>query len=318
MTVIMGTGDFKFRVEPDWAKLPDDWDLKDVGGVAVDQQDRVFVFNRGDRPMIVLDREGNVLRTWGETTFKRPHAVHLAPDETIWCADEGDHVIRHCTLDGEVLSTIGTPGAPAPIFSGQPFNRPTQTALTPSGDILVADGYGNARVHKYTPEGRWLMSWGEFGTDPGQFNVVHNITCDDDGFVYIADRENYRIQVFDTDGKFVTQWHNLFRPCGLYMHGTRQPIFFVGELGPFLAINRRFPNIGPRISILDHNGQLLGRLGGPHAGTEDGTFIAPHTLAMDSRGDLYLGEVSYSAWEHVFPNAARPRRIRGLQKLARI
>ncbi|WP_158931549.1 peptidyl-alpha-hydroxyglycine alpha-amidating lyase family protein [Acidisphaera sp. S103] len=318
MTAIVGSGDFKFRVEPGWAKLPDDWDLKDVGGVAVDKQDRVFVFNRGDRPMIVLDRDGTVLKTWGETIFNRPHAVHLTPDGTIWCADEGDHVIHRCTLDGAVLSTLGTKGAPAPEFSGQPFNRPTQTALTPDGDILVADGYGNARVHKYGADGRWKLSWGDFGTDPGQFNVVHNITCDDDGFVYIADRENYRIQVFDTDGKFVTQWHNLFRPCGLYMHGTRQPIFFVGELGPFLAINRRYPNIGPRISVLDHKGQLLGRLGAPHAGTEDGAFIAPHTLAMDSRGDLYVGEVSYSAWEHVFPGAARPRRIRSLQKLVRI
>lgn len=100
--------------------------------------------------------------------------------------------------------------------------------------------------------------------------------------------------------------------------GAQPPIFFVGELGPFLAVNRRFPNIGPRISIPNHKGELLGRLGAPHAGTEDGTFIAPHTLAMDSRGDLYVGEVSYSAWDHVFPGAAWPRRIRSLQKLARV
>jgi hypothetical protein len=124
--------------------------------------------------------------------------------------------------------------------------------------------------------------------------------------------------VFDTDGKFVTQWHNLFRPCGLYRHGTRQPIFSAGDLGPFLTINRRYPNIGPRISILDHKGQLLGRLRAPHAGTEGGTFIAPHTLATDSRGDLYVGELSYSAWDHVFPGTERPRRIRGLQKLVRM
>ncbi len=318
MTVIVGSGDFKFAVEPGWAKLPYEWDLKDVGGIGVDAQDRVFVFNRGDRPMIVLDREGVVQDTWGEDIFSRPHAVHLAPDQTIWCTDEGSHAVRRCRLDGSVMFTLGNPGVATEEFSGLPFNRPTQTALTPDGDILVADGYGNARVHKYAPDGRWLMSWGEFGTDPGQFNVVHNIACDDDGLVYIADRENYRIQVFDTMGRFVTQWHNLFRPCGLYMHGTRQPVFFVGELGPFLPINRRFPNIGPRISILNHKGELLGRLGALHAGTEDGTFIAPHTLAMDSRGDLYVGEVSYSAWDHVFPGAARPRRIRSLQKLVRV
>lgn len=316
--MIASTGDFKFRVEPGWAKIPDDWDLKDVGGVAVDDQDRVYVFNRGNKPMIVFDRDGSVLNTWGEDIFVRPHAVHLTPDQTIWCTDEGRHAVHRCSLEGDILFTLGHEGKPAPEFSGRPFNRPTQTALTPSGDILVADGYGNARVHKYSKDGRWLLSWGEFGTDPGQFNVVHNITCDDDGFVYIADRENYRIQVFDTDGTFVSQWNNLFRPCGLYMHGTRKPVFFVGELGPFLAINRRFPNIGPRISILDHQGRLLGRLGAPHAGTEDGTFIAPHTLTMDSHGDLYVGEVSYSAWEHVFPGVPRPRRIRSLQKLTRV
>jgi hypothetical protein len=318
MSVIVGTGDFKYRVEPNWAKLPDDWDLADVGGIGIDAQDRVYVFNRGTHPMVVFDRDGAVLSSWGDDVFKRPHALHLAPDSTIWCADEGDHVIRRCTLDGKVLSTLGKPGAPAEEFSGKPFNRCTQTALTPDGDILVADGYGNARVHKFAPDGRWLLSWGAFGTDPGEFNVVHNIACDADGFVYIADRENYRIQVFDTDGKFVAQWHNLFRPCGLLMHGTRRPIFFVGELGPFLPINRRFPNIGPRVSILDHQGRLLGRLGAPHAGTEDGSFIAPHTLAIDSRGDLYVGEVSYSAWDHVFPGAPRPRRIRSLQKFVKV
>ncbi len=102
------------------------------------------------------------------------------------------------------------------------------------------------------------------------------------------------------------------------MHGTRQPIFFVGELGPFLEVNRRFPNIGPRISILDHRGKLLGRLGPPRAGGEDGTFIAPHTLAMDSHGDLYVGEVSYSAWTHVFPGVPKPARIRSLQKLVKV
>jgi len=102
------------------------------------------------------------------------------------------------------------------------------------------------------------------------------------------------------------------------MDGTREPIFFIGELGPFLAVNRRFPNIGPRITILDHRGRLLGRLGAPHAGTEDGAFLAPHTLAIDSRGDLYLGEVSFSAWEPLFPGVPRPHRIRSLQKLVRL
>jgi hypothetical protein len=318
MSVTVGSGDFTYRVQPGWGRLPNGWDYGDVGGIGVDARDRVYVFNRGGHPMIVLDRDGNFLSTWGEDFFKRPHAVHMGSDDTIWCTDDLDHTVRKCTLDGKVLFTIGTPGKPAPEFSGQPFNRCTHTALSPSGDIYVSDGYCNARVHKFSPDGKLLLSWGESGTDAGQFNVVHNICCDADGWIYIADRENHRIQVFDGNGRYETQWNNLHRPCGLFMHGTRNPIFFVGELGPFLDINRRYANIGPRVTILDHNGKLLGRLGAPHAGVEDGTFIAPHTLALDSHGDLYVGEVSYASWAAVFPTVPKPSRIRSLQKFVKL
>ena len=101
-------------------------------------------------------------------------------------------------------------------MSGEPFHRCTHTALSPKGEIYVSDGYGNARVHKYSPDGKLLMSWGEPGTDPGQFNIVHNIVRDGDGWVYVADRENHRVQVFDGNGKYETQWNNMHRPCGLY------------------------------------------------------------------------------------------------------
>ncbi len=318
MTVTVGTGEFTYRVEAGWGKLPDGWDFGDVGGVGVDRQDRVYVFNRGGHPMSVFDREGNFLKSWGEDIFKRPHAVDIGPDDTIWCTDDLDHTVRKCTLDGKVLLTLGTPGKPSPEFSGLPFNRPTHTALSRNGDIYVSNGYGNARVHKYSPDGKLLLSWGELGTDPGQFNVVHNICCDDDGWVYVADRENHRVQVFDGNGKYETQWNNLHRACGLYMHGRKDPVFFVGELGPFLDINRRYANIGPRVSILDSKGNLLARLGAPHAGTEDGAFIAPHAAAVDSRGDLYVGEVSYASWNAVFPNTPKPARIRSLQKFVKV
>ena len=318
MTVEVGSGDYVYRAVPGWGELPDGWSYGDVGGVSVDAKDRVYVFNRGGRPMIVLDREGRVLGSWGEAIFKRPHAVHIGPDESIYCTDDLDHTVRKCTLDGEVIFTIGTPGIPTVEFSGQPFNRCTHTALSPRGEIYVADGYGNARVHKYSPDGRLLMSWGETGTDPGQFNVVHNICCDADGWVYVADRENHRIQVFDGNGQYETQWNNLHRPCGLYMHGAIKPSFYVGELGPFLDTNRRYSNIGPRVTILDNNGKVLARLGALRAGLEEDAFIAPHTLAVDSRGDLYVGEVSYASWASVFPHAARPPRVPSLRKFERV
>ena len=168
--------------------------------------------------MMVFDRDGKFLRSWGEGQYPRAHGVHMGPDDSIYLTDDGGHFVRKCRLeDGKVLLELGVPGKPAPYMSGEPFHRCTHTALAPNGDIYVSDGYGNARVHRYSPDGKLLMSWGEPGTDPGQFNIVHNICTDADGWVYVADRENHRIQVFDGNGKYEAQWNNLHRPCGLYM-----------------------------------------------------------------------------------------------------
>jgi hypothetical protein len=165
--------------------------------------------------------------------------------------------VRKCTLDGKVLMTLGIPGEPKPFMSGEPFHRCTHTALSPQGDLYVSDGYGNARIHKYTPEGKLLMSWGEPGTDPGQFNIPHNICCDRDGWVYVADRENHRVQVFDGNGRFETQWNNLHRPNGMCMAAGRDPLFYIGEGGPSGEINKDWPNIGPRVSIHTSKGKVL-------------------------------------------------------------
>ena len=209
MATIVGTGDFKYRIVEDWAKLPDGWSFKEVGAVGVDSNDNVYVFNRGDHPMMVFDRDGNFLRSWGEGQYPRAHGVHMGPDESIYLTDDGGHFVRKCRLeDGKVLLELGVPGKPAEYMSGEPFHRCTHTALAPNGDIYVSDGYGNARVHKYSPDGKLLMSWGEPGTDPGQFNIVHNICTDADGWVYVADRENHRVQVFDGNGKYESQWNN--------------------------------------------------------------------------------------------------------------
>ena len=135
----------------------------------------------------------------------------------MFLTDDGGHFVRKVTLDGKVLLELGVPGKPAPFMSGEPFHRCTHTALSPKGEIYVSDGYGNSRVHKYSPDGKLLMSWGEPGTGESEFNIAHNICCDADGWVYVADRENHRVQVFDGNGKFETQWQNLHRPCGLFM-----------------------------------------------------------------------------------------------------
>jgi DNA-binding beta-propeller fold protein YncE len=245
----------------------------------------------------------------------------MAPDETIWLTDDGDHTVRQCTIDGKVLLTIGVPGKPAPYMSGEPFHRCTHTALSPQGDLYISDGYGNSRVHKYTPDGRRLFSWGEPGTDPGQFNIAHNICCDPDGWVYVADRENHRVQVFDGNGKYETQWNNMHRPSGLYMEsGTKTPRFFIGEIGPDMAVNIDLPNCGPRVSIYTSKGELLARLGHAHAGLDSGQFISPHGLAVDRHGDIYVGEVSFTNWgRRVRAKGEQlPPGLRSLQKLVKV
>jgi DNA-binding beta-propeller fold protein YncE len=183
----------------------------------------------------------------------------------------------------------------------------------------VSDGYGNACVHKFTPDGRLIKTWGEPGTDPGQFNIVHNIATDADGFVYVADRENHRVQVFDGNGKYETQWNDLHRPCALYCCGGKQPNFVIGELGPGMAVNRKVPNLGPRLTIVDAKGKRIARLGGENGpGLEVGKFLAPHGIALDSTGDIYVGEVGVTDWKTSFPDTPMPAIVRCLQKLEKI
>ena len=158
--MIVGSGKFRYRVNADWAKLPVGWSFKEVGGVGVDSSDNVYVFNRGEHPMMIFDREGNFLRSWGEGQYPRAHGVHMTPDDRMFLTDDGGHFVREVTLDGKVLLELGVPGKPAPFMSGEPFHRCTHTALSPQGEIYVSDGYGNSRVHKYTPDGKLLMSWG--------------------------------------------------------------------------------------------------------------------------------------------------------------
>src|SRR5580765_6840857 len=315
---VLGSGSYRYRVVDNWAKLPDGWEFKDVGAVAVDGKDRVYVFNRGEHPMMVFDRDGKFIRSWGEGGFPRAHGIHIHED-TLYLTDDGGHFVRKTTLEGKVLLELGVPGKPAAYMSGTPFHRCTHTALSPRGDIYVSDGYGNARVHKFSPDGKLLKSWGEPGTDPGQFNIAHNIVTDDEGWVYVADRENHRVQVFDGNGKYETQWNNLHRPCGLYCCGGKNPQFIIGELGPGMPVNSKHTNLGPRLSIVDKKGKTIARLGGEHGpGQEAGRFLSPHGLAVDSKGSIYVGEVSYTNWPSTHPGVPVPKLLRSLQNLEKV
>jgi DNA-binding beta-propeller fold protein YncE len=313
MTTMLGSEEYLYEELAQWAKLPSGLGFTEVIDIAVDDQDRVYLFCRGEHPVLVLEASGRFVVAWGEDLFTRPHGISIGPDGSLFCADDAGQCIRRCSPSGQLLETIGTPGMGAPKLSGLPFDRPTKVAFDlQTGERYVADGYGNARVHKYSAEGQYLFSWGDYGTDPGQFNLVHSIATDTQGRVYVADRENHRIQVFDHKGCYLSQWNNLHRPCGLHIAGD---LAYVGQLPTGMGVNASYPNLGACVSIHDLSGRRLVRLGDVVVGEGPGQFTAPHGLAVDSNGDIYVAEVS---WTHYGSKLDPPRTARSLRKLVRV
>jgi DNA-binding beta-propeller fold protein YncE len=318
----LGTGRFTYRVEQSWAHLPEGLAFGDVAGVGVDSRDRVYVFSRSAHPIAVFESDGRFVGSWGGDVFRHPHGVHVAGGDVLYLTDDGDHTVRKCTPDGEVLMQLGRAGDPAPFQSGEPFRRCTHTALAPNGDIWVSDGYGNNRVHRFTPHGELRWSIGAAGAGPGEFNLPHGLAADPDGRIYVADRENHRIQIFDDDGRFVAEWRNLHRPSSICLIDSvdgRPTAWLIGEIGPVMRFNRGAPNLGPRLSIVDGDGHLITRLcATPSAGLEPGQFLSPHGIAIDSQGDIYVAQVAHTAWPQLFPDEPLPQCLPSLQKLVRV
>lgn len=315
MAVTVGLGDFKYEALENWEKLPAGVALLETPGVAVNSRDEVYAITRNTQhPVIVFDREGNFLRSFGQGIFsERTHGILVGPDDSVWCADDGTHTITRFTPEGQLLLTLGTPNQPAKKWSGAPFNRPTHAAISrTSGAIYVTDGYGNSRVHKFTPEGQHVLSWGEPGVDAGQFIRPHNVAIDDEDRIFVADRECHRIQVFDADGRFLTMFNNIHRPDGMTLGPDGN--IYVGELNGMGGVDDA-PGLGHRVSILSRQGQLLARFGDPVEGTAPGSFIAPHGIAVDSHGDIYVGEVSFTIRGSKMDP---PRELRSLSKLRKL
>jgi DNA-binding beta-propeller fold protein YncE len=262
-----------YRVVEGWPESPGSVKFGQVAGVATDAADRVFVFHRGEPPVVVFDRQGRHLRSWGEGLVKKAHGLRIDHEQNVWTTDVGHHLVRKFDHEGKLLLTLGQVDRPG--AGRDRFNQPTDVAVAPSGAFYVADGYGNARVVQFSKEGTYVKEWGQKGQGPGEFHLPHAIVLDPEGRVYVGDRENDRVQVFDPEGRFLAQWPKGGAPYGLFLAPDHRL---------FVADGR-----GSRVTVLDRDGQPLTRWGEPGSGP--GQFAMPHAVCVDSHGDVYVGEV---------------------------
>ena len=298
---------------PYWAKLPHPMFFKEATSVAVDSNDNVYVFGRGLHPIIIFDRDGNFLDTWGAGEFVRPHGITIDAEDNLYLADDDAHMIEKRTKEGKFIFRLGEKGKAAAWQEGDPFNRPTHVAINPAtGDLFITDGYGNSRVHKYDSDGKHIMSWGESGSLEGQFSLPHNIAMNGTDRVTVCDRENFRLQTFTTDGEFVKQIHS-HRPMAITNGKGDDTNLYVAEAGA-PAVQAGVRRLGQRVTVMDREGNEATRFGNELMGEGHDQFIAGHGMAVDSQGSVYVAEVSYTAYGSL---QDPPREVTSLRKWRR-
>lgn len=263
-----------YRPVAGWPMLPANVQLGPTSAVATDSADRVYVFHRGKQPILVFDRDGNFLRSWGDDHVKMAHGLRIDHEQNVWVTDIGNHQVLKFDPQGKLLLSLGKKGQPGD--DPDHFDRPTDIAVLRSGEFYVSDGYGNSRVVKFSRDGKFLKQWGKKGTGAGEFDLPHAICLGPQGQVIVGDRENKRIQVFDLDGRFQAQWTESGSPYGLYL--TPQGRLFVAD------------GVANWVKVLNLQGKALGRFG--EKGSAAGQFNLPHMLCVDSQGAVYVAEVN--------------------------
>lgn len=310
----------EFELVPNWEKCPEGEEYRhmDVADVACDSQDRVYLHTRKGERVMVYDEDGNFIKKWGDGVFARAHGIAIH-DDVVYCTDDQDSVVRVFDLDGNFQWMLGSPrqvtdtgygsfrGKTIAIHHNEfveraagPFNCCCNVAIARNGDIFVADGYGNARIHHFDKDGTLLNSWGDVGTGPGQFHLPHGIALDGQENVIVCDRENDRIQIFTRDGELKAIWTDILRPTDVVV--DKDGLIYVSELWrPVEAGQGSFVHgfadhdLPGRVTIFHPDGTIAARWGADSDNrSAPGNFIAPHGLAIDSKGSLYVAEVSCS------------------------
>tara|TARA_Y100000815_G_scaffold121554_1_gene109673 strand:+ start:260 stop:1105 length:846 start_codon:yes stop_codon:yes gene_type:complete len=271
--IMIGTGDYRYEYRPDWAKLPAEMEFQAPSAVAVDSHDNLYVFQRGDPPVLVFDRDGNMIAQWTrkDGVPADAHLVYVGPDDGVYLADRDAHQILKYTSEGELVMSLGNRHR-AELQA--PFNHPADMCVAPpgsplTGEIFVADGYGNSSVHHFSASGNHIGSFGSPGSSAGEFRVPHSVRVSVDGRIYVADRENNRVQIFSPDGEFIDEWTDFKKPMGVHID-TAGIVYVTDQV--------------PRLSILTLDGQLLAR---------GRTFEQAHNVYTDSAGNIYGADVAH-------------------------
>jgi peptidylglycine monooxygenase len=261
-TVILG--DRRYALHRKWARPKKGFGF--LSDLMVDGEGRVHVAQRGtDQPVVVFDRDGREIGSWGEGTLAEPHYINATSDGGMLVADRDAHQVLRFDRNGQVVKALGRRHWPS---LGAPFNHPTAAAEAADGEIFVSDGYGNSNVHRFAADGSLLRSWGQPGHGPGDFTTPHAIAIDKLDRVLVADRENNRVQVFDREGNFLAEWGDFYHPMQIWID-DRDLVFVTDQI--------------PRISLLTLDGTLIGRCRGAINGA--------HGLSGDADGNLYLSEL---------------------------
>jgi DNA-binding beta-propeller fold protein YncE len=266
-----------YHVVKDWAQLPKGWNFGECSGVDVDKNDNVWVFNRGAHPVVEFDKNGNMLQAWTEVPVKSSHGIRVDSQGNVWLVDVKGHALLKCSTSGRVLNVIAQPGNNhGNNDSRDAFYEPTGVAFAPNGDFFVSDGYQNSRVVKFNQHFEYLKHWGTKGSGDGEFNLVHDVCLDRLGRVYVADRTNQRVQIFDQEGRFLGKWTDLGSPWGL-RYVERENAIYISD------------GVNDRVIKVNLDGQVLGVLGSH--GKMQGQFDFPHNLTVDSTGAIYVSEI---------------------------
>jgi peptidylglycine monooxygenase len=264
-----------YVVERDFGRRPSDIAPARISQVAVDSLGNVHVLRRGEPPVLVFDSDGGFVRSYGQGEIFDSHGVSIDGSARVWIADRDAHQIVAFNLEGEVLLRIGERHVPRWMA---PFNHPTRAAVAPDGEIYVADGYGNAQIHRFRPGGEWRASFGAVGQGPGEFMTPHSLIVDRQGRLVVCDRENDRVQLFDRDGRWLSEWRGLCRPMDLCERDD----------GIILITDQV-----PSVNAFAPNGERVGR-GRP-------SLNGAHGIALGRVGEIYLAEINPSSVTKLIP-----------------